>query len=273
MKKLMTMVLGLMVAVGMAGMAIAGNIDSPGAPSAGSGMYTLQQVYDYLNAGTVPTIPGSFQEPSAGPGSTMKTTKEIVAAVATPFAQVNGPAAADVKKDVKFFSTASGSWGVKTGTLSGGGMAATGQTTSYQTGDDGYYQKGIKPVDNGNGTCTDPRTGLMWANSATSPACNSGSPLVWSSAISWAEGLVFAGYSDWRLSNLNELKSFYEVSNGYFAALTNRPGPGSTYHTWSSTIYAYGSLYPWYVEWTDGTTSHGTDKGNECWVRAVRSNQ
>jgi len=141
MKKLIMMVLGLMVAVGMAGMAIAGNIDSPGAPSAGSGMYTLQQVYDYLNAGTVPTIPGSFQEPSAGPGSTMKTTVQIVAAVATPFAQVNGPAAADVKKDVKFFSTASGSWGVQTGTAEGaafGNWVPKTKATNYLAATDGF---------------------------------------------------------------------------------------------------------------------------------------
>jgi len=128
MKKLMTIVLGMMCAVGMAGMAIAGNIDSPGPPSSGSGMYSLKQVWDYLSAGTVPTIPGSFQEPSAGPGSTMKTTTEIVAAVATPFAQANGPAVADVKKDVKFFSTASGSWGVKTGTMAPAGFGTWAST-------------------------------------------------------------------------------------------------------------------------------------------------
>ena len=142
MKKLMMMVLGLMCAVGMAGMAVAGNIDSPGPPSGGSGMYTLQQVYNYLSAGTVPTIPGSFQEPSAGPGSTMKTTKEIVAAIATPFAQVSGPATADVKKDVKFFSTASGSWGVQTGTAPGAAAFGAWQSKSvmtvYQATTDGF---------------------------------------------------------------------------------------------------------------------------------------
>ena len=118
MKKLMTIVLGMMVAVGMAGMAIAGSIDSPGPPSSGSGMYTLQQVYNYLSAGTTATIPGSFQEPSAGPGSTMKTTTEIVAAVATPFAQANATAA-DVKSGVTFFSTKASGWGVRSGDAAG----------------------------------------------------------------------------------------------------------------------------------------------------------
>jgi len=108
-------VLSVVVASSLCGMAIAGSLDSSGAPSAGSGMYTLQQVYDYLYAGTVPTIPGSFQEPSASPGSTMKTTKQIVEAIATPFAGCSaGPE--DVREGETFFSTQQGSWGVQTGT-------------------------------------------------------------------------------------------------------------------------------------------------------------
>ena len=47
----------------------------------------------------------------------------------------------------------------------------TGQTTSYDTGDDGEYQKGFEwPVprftDNENGTVTDNLTGLIWLKNA-----------------------------------------------------------------------------------------------------------
>ena len=78
-------------------------------------MYTFQQIYDYLNSGTEAPAPGPFREPSAAPGSTMKSLQEIYEAVATPFAQCNaGPA--DVKSSVTFFSTQAEGWGVQTGT-------------------------------------------------------------------------------------------------------------------------------------------------------------
>ncbi|MCX6356173.1 MAG: hypothetical protein NTZ78_14920 [Candidatus Aureabacteria bacterium] len=57
MKRLMTVAFGLMFTVGMIGMAVAGSLDSPGAPSGGSGMYTLQNLYDYLTSGTALTVP------------------------------------------------------------------------------------------------------------------------------------------------------------------------------------------------------------------------
>ena len=242
MKKLMTMVLGLMCAVGMAGMAMAGNIDSPGPPSAGSGMYSLKQLYDYLNAGTTATIPGSFQEPSAGPASTMYNTKQIYEAVATPFPQCNA-AVADVKSGVKFFSTVAGSWGVKTGTLVPGSqyctVLKTGQTATYYTGDDGFYKKGkaFSLSTGGDSTVIDNVTGLQW-QAGTEPGAKA-----WSDAIDWAEGLVQDSKSDWRLPNITELQTllvrnanqtkpyinktvFPNAREGYYWASTT--GPWST---------------------------------------------
>ncbi|MCX6353782.1 MAG: hypothetical protein NTZ78_02620 [Candidatus Aureabacteria bacterium] len=117
MKKLITAALSLMFAVGLSGLAVAGSFDSTGAPSAGSGMYTLQNLYDYLTSGTALTVQTSFQEPTSGPGSTMKSTKQIGDAVATPFAQCATTTAANVESGKKFFCTQTDSWGVKTGTL------------------------------------------------------------------------------------------------------------------------------------------------------------
>jgi len=118
MKKLITVALSLLFVVCLSYTAIAGSLDSPGAPSAGSGMYTLQNLYDYLTSGTALTVQTSFQEPTSGPtAGTMKTTKEIGDAVATPFALCATTTAADVKSGKPFFCTVSGSWGVQTGTL------------------------------------------------------------------------------------------------------------------------------------------------------------
>jgi len=115
MKKLITVALSLLFVVCLSYTAIAGSLDSPGAPSAGSGMYTLQNLYDYIVSGAALDAKTGFQEPAAAPGSTMKTTKEIGDALKASFEECP-VTAADVKSGVKFFCTQSGSWGVRTGT-------------------------------------------------------------------------------------------------------------------------------------------------------------
>ena len=50
-------------------------------------------------------------------------------------------------------------------------VAKTGQTTSYATGDDGDFEKGVawpspRFTDNDDGTVCDHLTGLMWAKNA-----------------------------------------------------------------------------------------------------------
>ena len=117
MKRLMTVVLGVMFAIGLCGMAVAGSIDSPGAPSGGSGMYTLSQIYDYMNSGIKATPVPSFQEPDAAPGPTMKTLREIYEDIHAKFDQCITTTAANVESGKPFFSTQSGSWGVQMGTL------------------------------------------------------------------------------------------------------------------------------------------------------------
>ncbi|MCX6354636.1 MAG: hypothetical protein NTZ78_07005 [Candidatus Aureabacteria bacterium] len=116
MKKLITAAFGLLFAVCVSYTAVAGSLDSPGAPSAGSGMYTLQNLYDYLTSGTALTVQASFQEPTSAPGATMKTTKEIGDAIKDKF-NLCVATADNVEQGVTFFCTQSGSWGVQTGTL------------------------------------------------------------------------------------------------------------------------------------------------------------
>jgi len=54
---------------------------------------------------------------------------------------------------------------------------------------------GAQLVDNGDGTITDPSSGLMWLKNAN----QAGTTMDWETANNWAENLVFAGYNDWRL--------------------------------------------------------------------------
>ncbi|MCX6355144.1 MAG: fibrinogen-like YCDxxxxGGGW domain-containing protein [Candidatus Aureabacteria bacterium] len=116
MKRLMTVLFNVVFAAGLCGIVVAGSIEPSGPPTSGSGMYTLQNLYDYLTSGTALTVQGSFQEPSAAPGSTMKTTKEIGDALKSMYEQCPATAA-NVESGVKFYCHVSGSWGVQTGTL------------------------------------------------------------------------------------------------------------------------------------------------------------
>ena len=58
-------------------------------------------------------------------------------------------------------------------------------------------------IDNGDGTITDTTTGLMWQQSTQED-------MDWESVISYCESLTLGGYNDWRLPNINELKSLVD---------------------------------------------------------------
>lgn len=53
-------------------------------------------------------------------------------------------------------------------------------------------QAGAVLIDNGDGTVTDDDIGIMWL-------LDPGPDANWADAVAWADGLVFAGYDDWRL--------------------------------------------------------------------------
>jgi len=105
----------LAVIMCVSGAIMAGDMKAPNPPSGGSGMYTLQNLYDYLTSGTELSTSSSFREPGADPGSTMKSTKELGDGVKALFDQCDaGPE--DVQSGMKFFCTKAGQWGVKEGT-------------------------------------------------------------------------------------------------------------------------------------------------------------
>jgi len=130
MRRLTVVVLSVMFVAGLCGMAVAGSLETTGPPSAGSGMYSLQQIYDYLHSGIEATSMANFQEPGAAPGQTMKTTKQIYDDIKAKFVLCD--ATADkVASGTKFFSTVSGSWGVQNGTLSSSAAIPPGAIMMY----------------------------------------------------------------------------------------------------------------------------------------------
>lgn len=102
----------------------------------------------------------------------------------------------------------------------------TGQTTSYTTGDDGYYQKGVawpnpRFTDNGDGTVTDNLTGLMWTKNA-----DLFGERYLMEAITMCENLILGkgcGYTDWRVPNRFELESLLDLEKTDPALPTANP--------------------------------------------------
>lgn len=136
---------------------------------------------------------------------------------------------------------------------------------------DGSYQPATAQpsyTDNGNGTTTDNKTGLVWVKDGASAACNNGASLTWEAALNFCEALNFAGYSDWRLPNRRELISIVDYSKSSPAINdTFFPNTGVGLY-WTSTTYLPNSAGAWRVS-SDGIVNYGgLSSGN---VRCVRA--
>jgi len=156
------------------------------------------------------------------------------------------------------------------------------------TGQDGELQKGLGPayVDNGDGTITDRNTGLMWEKlSADWSIHHNSTEYTWENAFTKIAALNsgggFAGHTDWRLPNVNELKSLVAFGAAYPAVspeFNSGCAPdctvltcsctGSSWH-WSSSTYPSSPERAGAVVFSDGFVTHGP-KTYLNFVRAVR---
>ncbi len=189
--------------------------------------------------------------------------------------------------------------------LGGGGLSqcpadlvTTGQTACYDasgtvvacagTGYDGELQEGLTRsyTDNGDGTITDNRTGLMWEKLS-----DDGSIHDWHVTDTWPNAFAlkvavlnsasFAGYADWRVPNLVELQTlvhYGEVNPAVDAIFHTACTPGcsvtmcSCTHSvsyWSSTAYRNSPSNAWVVDFFDGN-AFAIAKTSSSNVRAVR---
>lgn len=134
-------------------------------------------------------------------------------------------------------------------------------------------------VDNGNGTVTDIATGLTWKRCSEGQIWNgttctgSATTLAWQGALQAGNDAVFAGTSDWRLPNKNELASL--VENQCNSPAINEavfPATPSSSHFWSSSPYAGGSDDAWGVGFGSGGVGYDRKYG-ELYLRLVRGGQ
>ena len=117
-------------------------------------------------------------------------------------------------------------------------------------------------IDNGDGTVSDSRTGLMWQQ-------DSAGSMAWAEAVAYCSRLSLAGYDDWRLPSLDELKS---IVNGDFSD----PAIDTTFfpdtksdHYWSSAKSDFQSNQAWHLDFARGHAYEGFTL-QQYYVRAVR---
>lgn len=121
-------------------------------------------------------------------------------------------------------------------------------------------------VFSGDNVVLDNNTGLMWQQ--TIPT----STYSWDKAVSYCDGLTYAGYSDWRLPTPQEFLTIVDNSR-YKPAIdtTYFPNTPSSYF-WSSSTYASSTSYAWGVDFGIGGNVGSYNKTNYDYycVRCVR---
>jgi len=241
---------------------MAGSLNPTDVP--GPTMHSLEEIYQKVN-NLAPQTLQSFAD----------TTVLVNAGyyAATNLALVDTDMVAEnIKTNVTIFGVA--------GTLSifSAAVPKTGQTTSYQAGDAGSYQKGVPwPTPrftvgaSGEATncVTDNMTGLMWARNA-----NIGGTMTWSNAIVYCEGLTYGGYSDWRQPNRRELQSLTDDGRASPALIIGHPFTGvQLANYWTSSTDAGNSNNAWYVLMVNGLANIATGKTGLYYVWPVRGGQ
>lgn len=163
-------------------------------------------------------------------------------------------------------------------------LPKTGQGAVYRAGDDGTYQAGwwrgleynvnrprfIRQTIDGDDVVTDLATGLMWAADGNEAGCNNGDVADWDTSIDYANGLDFAGFTDWRLPNKIELLSLIKwsaVSPMIYQSDFPNTQEGKY---WSSTTWLVITAFAWYIDFADACLNVQT-KVSDGYLRCVRS--
>ena len=118
-------------------------------------------------------------------------------------------------------------------------------------------------IDNKDGTVSDLDTDLMWQQ-ATTPGV-----YIWDDAVKYCKNLILAGYLDWRLPTVEELRTIIKKGSSPVIIDMDYFPDTMASHYWTSTIYKCNSNYVWFVNFNSGY-EYGNCKSYYNYVRAVR---
>ena len=90
-------------------------------------------------------------------------------------------------------------------------------------------------VDNGDGTVTDMKSGLMWTQKDS--YSDMGQFLTWAKTREYVAGLRTGGYDDWRIPTLEQLKTLYDLS---FSVKSYEYEKGKAHTVHFSPVFASG---------------------------------
>lgn len=155
--------------------------------------------------------------------------------------------------------------------------------STWQDGDSGagVFWPSPRFFDNQDGSIADYLTGLAWIRDANSPgtaACpDSGKKMTWGEAlahVSCLNGLSYLGKNDWRLPNINELRTLFDSGQANNAAwlgstATGNPGfhnvQAGFYHSSTSGPLQYGARTDYGVNLSSGVEAHSYSYPGSVW--------
>ncbi len=132
--------------------------------------------------------------------------------------------------------------------------------------------------DHADGTLTDTQTGLMWAKCAlglSDNECTTGSAgsYTWQAALGLANTSTLAGHTNWRLPNINELRSIVE-EQCYAPSINLSVFPNTPASIfWSASPITSISSNAWGVHFSYGHSDDDGTRDDNLHVRLVRSGQ
>jgi hypothetical protein len=131
---------GFLFGIVIASSAFAGDLNAPAGPDeAGGAMYTIEDIYNRLVNGTAGTRRnGTFNEPTAAPGSTMHNLNDLLSN-APAVDNASGAGTGNVLSGKTFWSLLSGAWGLQTGTMPNNGAVNLTPGTTDQAIAAGYH--------------------------------------------------------------------------------------------------------------------------------------